>query len=82
MCELLWSDPQPGAGRAPSKRGVGVAFGADVTRAFLEHNGLDLLVRSHEVTPALAWTSCCRVHSVCLSLSSTVASISVIIHTR
>ncbi|KAK9907522.1 hypothetical protein WJX75_005274 [Coccomyxa subellipsoidea] len=49
MCELLWSDPQPGAGRAPSKRGVGVAFGPDVTRAFLEQNGLDLLVRSHEV---------------------------------
>ena len=49
MCELLWSDPQPGVGRAPSKRGVGVAFGSDVTRAFLEQNGLDLLVRSHEV---------------------------------
>ena len=49
MCELLWSDPQPGAGRAPSKRGVGVAFGADVTQRFLQDNGLDLLVRSHEV---------------------------------
>lgn len=33
MCEMLWSDPQPGLGRAPSKRGVGVAFGADVTKA-------------------------------------------------
>ena len=49
MCELLWSDPQPGEGRAPSKRGVGVAFGADVTRTFLKANNLDLLVRSHEV---------------------------------
>lgn len=49
MCELLWSDPQPGVGRAPSKRGVGVAFGADVTQRFLEDNGLQLLVRSHEV---------------------------------
>jgi hypothetical protein len=28
MCELLWSDPQPQAGRSPSKRGVGVGFGA------------------------------------------------------
>ena len=49
MCELLWSDPAPEPGRTPSKRGVGVAFGEDVTRAFLEANALDLLVRSHEV---------------------------------
>lgn len=44
MCELLWSDPQPAKGRAPSKRGVGVAFGPDVTKAFLDLNKLDLLV--------------------------------------
>lgn len=50
MCELLWSDPHPGEGRAPSKRGVGVAFGPDVTRSFLQANNLELLVRSHEVT--------------------------------
>ena len=36
MCELLWSDPSPLPGRTPSKRGVGVAFGPDVTRKFLE----------------------------------------------
>ncbi|KAK9828150.1 hypothetical protein WJX74_000955 [Apatococcus lobatus] len=51
MCELLWSDPQPSKGRSPNKRGVGVAFGPDVTRAFLELNKLDLLVRSHEAKP-------------------------------
>ena len=51
MCELLWSDPQPEEGRAASKRGVGVSFGADVTRTFLKANNLDLLVRSHEVQP-------------------------------
>ena len=51
MCELLWSDPQPEEGRAASKRGVGVSFGADVTRTFLMANNLDLLVRSHEVQP-------------------------------
>lgn len=45
MVELLWSDPQNGLGRAPSKRGVGVAFGADVTKSFLQRNGLSLLVR-------------------------------------
>ncbi|KAG8223861.1 hypothetical protein J437_LFUL005424 [Ladona fulva] len=49
MCELLWSDPQPQNGRAPSKRGVGVQFGPDVTEAFLALNGLDYVVRSHEV---------------------------------
>ncbi|XP_043272772.1 serine/threonine-protein phosphatase 5 [Venturia canescens] len=49
MCELLWSDPQPQPGRAPSKRGVGVQFGPDVTQAFLKLNDLDYVVRSHEV---------------------------------
>ncbi|KAK0182074.1 hypothetical protein PV327_000245 [Microctonus hyperodae] len=49
MCELLWSDPQPQMGRAPSKRGVGVQFGPDVTHNFLKVNGLDYIVRSHEV---------------------------------
>nr|XP_048327993.1 serine/threonine-protein phosphatase 5 isoform X1 [Ziziphus jujuba var. spinosa] len=49
MCELLWSDPQPNLGRGPSKRGVGLAFGADVTKRFLQENNLDLVVRSHEV---------------------------------
>ncbi|XP_047055681.1 serine/threonine-protein phosphatase 5-like [Lolium rigidum] len=49
MCEILWSDPQPQAGRGPSKRGVGLSFGADVTKKFLDDNNLDLVVRSHEV---------------------------------
>lgn len=49
MCEMLWSDPQPEEGRTPNKRGVGIAFGPDVTKGFLESNGLQLLVRSHEV---------------------------------
>lgn len=49
MSDLLWSDPQPFPGKSPSKRGVGFAFGPDITAAFLERNGLTLLVRSHEV---------------------------------
>lgn len=49
MCELLWSDPQISYGRAPSKRGVGVQFGPDVTKEFLATNNLDYIVRSHEV---------------------------------
>lgn len=49
MCEILWSDPQPQPGRGPSKRGVGLSFGGDVTKRFLQENNLDLVVRSHEV---------------------------------
>lgn len=49
MCEILWSDPQPQPGRGPSKRGVGLSFGADVTKRFLKENYLELVVRSHEV---------------------------------
>lgn len=40
MCELLWSDPQPQPGRGPSKRGVGLSFGADITKRFLQENNL------------------------------------------
>ncbi|XP_055307629.1 serine/threonine-protein phosphatase 5 [Sitodiplosis mosellana] len=49
MCDLLWSDPQPGQGRGFSKRGVGIQFGPDITEKFCTQNGLDYIVRSHEV---------------------------------
>ncbi|CAE7185139.1 PAPP5, partial [Symbiodinium pilosum] len=49
MTEMLWSDPQPGRGRQPSKRGVGVAFGQDVTENFLKVNNLKMVIRSHEM---------------------------------
>lgn len=49
MCEVLWSDPQPDMGRGMSKRGVGLAFGPDVTERFLKTNNLEMVVRSHEV---------------------------------
>jgi len=52
MSEIMWSDPQPARGRAPSKRGVGLSFGPDVTANFLARNGLKLVVRSHEVKDA------------------------------
>lgn len=51
MCDLLWSDPQPMSGRSPSKRGVGIQFGPDVTERFLKDNNLQYVVRSHEVKP-------------------------------
>lgn len=49
MMEMLWTDPQPQNGRGPSKRGVGLQFGPDVTKRFCEKNGLEAIIRSHEV---------------------------------
>ncbi|XP_037946088.1 serine/threonine-protein phosphatase 5 [Teleopsis dalmanni] len=49
MCELLWSDPQTWEGRGPSKRGVGIQFGPNVTKEFCQRNKLEYVVRSHEV---------------------------------
>eukprot|EP01121_Diplochlamys_sp_Union-15-3_P000369 TRINITY_DN10345_c0_g1_i1.p1 TRINITY_DN10345_c0_g1~~TRINITY_DN10345_c0_g1_i1.p1 ORF type:complete len:478 (-),score=77.14 TRINITY_DN10345_c0_g1_i1:121-1554(-) len=49
MSDILWSDPQPFNGRGRSKRGIGQTFGPDITKRFLEQNGLDLVIRSHEV---------------------------------
>ncbi|KAJ1565972.1 Serine/threonine-protein phosphatase 5 [Nowakowskiella sp. JEL0078] len=49
MSELLWSDPQPEKGRSPSKRGVGIQFGPDITKTFCDLNKLDCVIRSHEV---------------------------------
>ena len=49
MMEMLWTDPQTTPGRGPSKRGVGMQFGPDVTKKFCEANGLEAVIRSHEV---------------------------------
>lgn len=49
MMEMLWTDPQPEPGRGPSKRGVGMQFGPDITKRFCENNGLEAIIRSHEV---------------------------------
>ena len=49
MMEMLWTDPQTQNGRGPSKRGVGLQFGPDVTKRFCERNGLEAVIRSHEV---------------------------------
>ncbi|TFY81347.1 hypothetical protein EWM64_g2659 [Hericium alpestre] len=49
MCEILWTDPQEAPGRGPSKRGVGISFGPDVTRRWCELNGVTGILRSHEV---------------------------------
>ena len=49
MMEMLWTDPQDDPGRGPSKRGVGLQFGPDITKKFCEKNGLEAVIRSHEV---------------------------------
>lgn len=49
MCELLWTDPQETPGWGPSKRGVGIAFGPDVTRRWCDLNKVTGIMRSHEV---------------------------------
>lgn len=49
MMEMLWTDPQEETGRGPSKRGVGMQFGPDITKRFCENNGLEAIIRSHEV---------------------------------
>lgn len=47
--ELLWSDPQPEPGFGPSQRGLGFAFGPDITAQYVERNNLKKIFRSHEV---------------------------------
>lgn len=51
--QLLWNDPQEALkGFAPSCRGSRSRnFGLDVTVEFMTRNGLDLIVRAHEVFP-------------------------------
>lgn len=49
MMEILWADPQPQPGRSPSKRGVGLQFGPDITKKFCDNNKLKTVIRSHEV---------------------------------
>lgn len=49
MCDLLWADPRPEPGFAPSPRGVSHHFGPDISHRFLDFNGLKYLVRSHEM---------------------------------
>ena len=51
MSQLLWSDPQDALGISPSHRGEGILFGPDISKVFLQRNGLDAIIRSHVWEP-------------------------------
>ena len=62
MCDLMWSDPEPEqAGFMRSTRGAGWTFGQDVTERFLHVNGLDCIVRAHQLCQegySILWDNC------------------------
>ena len=48
--DLLWSDPyEEFAGFRPNQRGAGTLFGIEVVDEFCKRNGIDLIVRSHQL---------------------------------
>ncbi|RNF05982.1 protein phosphatase 4 catalytic subunit [Trypanosoma rangeli] len=67
MTDLLWSDPDDINGWAMSPRGAGFIFGADVTKAFNQRNGISLIARAHQlVFEGYKWMfddNCCTVWS-------------------
>ncbi|KAH7826602.1 putative Serine/threonine-protein phosphatase [Monocercomonoides exilis] len=52
MAQMLWSDPMETPGQKASLRPFGCSFGPNVTDEFLEKNGLQMIIRSHEVRQA------------------------------
>lgn len=53
MHDLCWSDPKETPGIGPNHRGTSVAFGPDITKAFLEYNNLGKLICSSLLMPHL-----------------------------
>lgn len=51
--DILWSDPWSGYGEYPSRRGIGVEFGIDITERICARLGVKIIVRSHEPMKAL-----------------------------
>ena len=50
LCDLLWSDPEAdGKGWQVNERGVSFTFDAQILERFLALNGLQLIVRAHQV---------------------------------
>lgn len=53
VLQILWNDPREGiSGFQPSMRGPGIrVFGRDAFEKFAKENGIDLMIRAHEVFP-------------------------------
>ncbi|KAL0234379.1 hypothetical protein PCE1_001415 [Barthelona sp. PCE] len=49
MSDLVWSDPDQRPGWFISPRGAGYNFGKDISSQFLHNNGLNMLVRAHQL---------------------------------
>ena len=44
MCDMLWADPTVSNGRTPSKRGVSMGFGPDISQQFMKNNNLGTFI--------------------------------------
>merc|ERR1711959_683921 len=49
LCDLVWSDPDDRMGWGISPRGAGFTFGEDVSKQFNHCNGLNLIIRAHQL---------------------------------
>eukprot|EP00746_Dinoflagellata_sp_MGD_P029081 gnl/MRDRNA2_/MRDRNA2_16881_c0_seq1.p1 gnl/MRDRNA2_/MRDRNA2_16881_c0~~gnl/MRDRNA2_/MRDRNA2_16881_c0_seq1.p1 ORF type:complete len:409 (-),score=43.82 gnl/MRDRNA2_/MRDRNA2_16881_c0_seq1:98-1246(-) len=49
ICDLLWADPDDRSGWGIVPKGAGYTFGANITKEFLQLNGLSFIARSHQL---------------------------------
>mmetsp|Transcript_11058 Transcript_11058/g.27105 ORF Transcript_11058/g.27105 Transcript_11058/m.27105 type:complete len:323 (+) Transcript_11058:70-1038(+) len=49
ICDLMWSDPDDRYGWGISPRGAGYTFGQDITETYNHENGLQFIVRAHQL---------------------------------
>ena len=49
ICDLMWSDPDDRSGWGISPRGAGYTFGHDISQKFNHENGLNYIVRAHQL---------------------------------
>lgn len=49
MCDIMWSDPEEGTGWKKSPRGAGYLFGEDIVDNFNQINGMEIIVRAHQL---------------------------------
>lgn len=68
--DMIWSDPNANITTfIPSKRGIGYHYGLDAVREFLDSNGLQMMIRSHEeCQKGLNW--CFRGSKKCVTVFS------------